>query len=64
MCGEEEPTSCNKNNFRLDGDGIVAVIVDIEKMFHQVNIKEQYREALRFLWWQRETCQKNQLNTK
>ena len=29
----------------------VAVMADIEKMFHQVNVKEQDREALRFLWW-------------
>ena len=26
-------------------------MADIEKMFHQVNVKEEDAEALRFLWW-------------
>jgi hypothetical protein len=29
----------------------VTVKADIEKMFHQVNVKEQDCEVLRFLWW-------------
>ena len=29
----------------------VAVMADIEKMFHQVDVKREDRESLRFLWW-------------
>ena len=29
----------------------VAVMADVEKMFHQVNVKQEDRESLRFLWW-------------
>ncbi|XP_078382421.1 uncharacterized protein LOC144665122 [Oculina patagonica] len=30
----------------------VAFICDIEAMFHQVKVNEEYRDLLRFLWWE------------
>ena len=30
----------------------VAVMADIEAMFHQVRVNEDNRDVLRFLWWQ------------
>ena len=30
----------------------VAFICDIEGMFHQVNVNDEYRNLLRFLWWE------------
>ncbi len=30
----------------------VAVMCDIEAMFHQVKVTEEYRDFLRFLWWE------------
>jgi len=32
-------------------EGPVAVMGDIEAMFHQVRVSPQHRDALRFLWW-------------
>lgn len=29
----------------------IALVADVEAMFHQVRIKESDRDALRFLWW-------------
>ena len=29
----------------------VALMSDIEMMFYQVNVREQDRDVLRFLWW-------------
>ena len=29
-----------------------AFICDIEAMFHQVKVNEEYRDLLRFLWWE------------
>ena len=29
----------------------VAMISDIESMFYQVHVREEYRDMLRFLWW-------------
>ena len=30
----------------------IAFMCDIEGMFHQVKVKEEYRDLLRFLWWE------------
>ena len=30
----------------------IAFICDIEAMFHQVKVNEEYRDLLRFLWWE------------
>ena len=30
----------------------VAFMCDIESMFHQVGVSEEYRDLLRFLWWE------------
>ena len=38
--------------FRQDHTAIVA---DIESMFHQVKVREQDQDSLRFLWWDRGT---------
>ena len=32
-------------------EGKVAVLGDIEAMFHQVKVTVEHRDALRFLWW-------------
>jgi len=29
----------------------VAIVSDIERMFYQVNLRDQDRDYLRFLWW-------------
>jgi len=31
----------------------IAVMADIEAMFHQVRVSRRHRDALRFLWWSR-----------
>lgn len=31
--------------------GQVAIMADIEAMFHQIKVTPQHRDALRFLWW-------------
>ncbi|XP_042220079.1 uncharacterized protein LOC121864931 [Homarus americanus] len=30
----------------------IALMADIEEMFHQVKVNPEYRDALRFLWWE------------
>ena len=65
---ECEGTSLNKNllhgpdytnslvgvllRFREDNTALVA---DIESMFHQVKVREEDQDSLRFLWWTEST---------
>ena len=38
----------------------IALMADVEGMFHQVRVSEQDRDALRFLWWTTTTQTKHQ----
>ena len=33
-----------------------AIVADIESMFHQVRVREEDRDSLRFLWWDESTA--------
>ena len=42
----------------------VAVIGDIQAMFHQVRVSPQHRDALRFLWWKDGDIKRNLKSTE
>ena len=35
--------------YRVSGN--TAIVADIGSMFHQVNVREEDQDSLRFLWW-------------
>jgi hypothetical protein len=37
----------------------IALMCDVEKMFHQFKVCETHRDYLRFLWWEDENLEKN-----
>lgn len=43
--------------------GPVAIMCDVERMFHQFHVREEDRDYLRFLWWEDGELQSEPLST-